>query len=159
AGYSNYALNRNDKAVTYLSKSAASRDSVSYYASYYLGILYLRNGEKPLALNAFDYSRRVPDDSRLAEEAAFQFAKVSYDAGRTDQAILEFEKFLTDYPTSPHADEVKEWLAQAYVHGNNFSKAIEYIESLPTKNQQVQQAYQKATYLMGAELFNKNSYA
>lgn len=158
AGYSNYALNRNDKAVTYLSKSAASRDSVSYYASYYLGILYLRNGEKPLALNAFDYSRRVPDDSRLAEEAAFQFAKVSYDAGRTDQAILEFEKFLTDYPRSPHADEVKEWLAQAYVHGNNFSKAIEYIESLPTKNQQVQQAYQKATYLMGAELFNKNSY-
>src|SRR5690606_31260781 len=49
-------------------------------------------------------------------------------------------------------------LAQAYVNGNNFQKAIEYIESLPSKNPQVQQAYQKATYLMGAELFNKNRY-
>lgn len=159
AGYSNYALERTDKAIAYLSKSAASRDSVSYYASYYLGILYLKKGEKPLALNAFDYSRRVPNDNKLAEEGTFQFAKVSYDAGRPDQAIDEFEKFLTTFPRSAHSNEVKELLAQAYVNGNNFHKAIEYIEALPSKNPQIQQAYQKATYLMGAELFNKNDYA
>ncbi len=158
AGYSHYALNQTDKAVAYLSKSAASRDSVSYYASYYLGIVYLKNGEKPLALNAFDYSRRVPNDPKLAEDASFQFAKVSYDAGRTDQSINEFERFLQQYPGSSYANEAKEWLAQAYVHGNNFQKAIEYIESLPSKNPRVRQAYQKATYLMGAELFNKNQY-
>lgn len=158
AGYSNYALNKSDKAITYLSRSAASKDSVSYYASYYLGILYLKNSEKPLALNAFDYARRVPTDEKLAEESAFQFAKVSYDIGRTEQAINEFEKFLGTYQRSAHAVEVKELLAQAYVNGNNFNKAIEYIESLPSKNPQIQEAYQKATYLMGAELFNKNSY-
>src|SRR5687768_14781989 len=120
--------------------------------------VYLKNGEKPLALNAFDYSRRVPKDPKLAEEATFQFAKVSYDVGRTEQAVNEFEKFLSTYRSSVHANEVKELLAQAYVNGNNFHKAIEYIESLPSKNPQVQQAYQKATYLMGAELFNKNDY-
>lgn len=158
AGYANYALSNTDKAITYLSKSAASRDSVSYYASYYLGILYLKNGEKPLALNAFDYSRRIPNDNKLGEEAFFQFAKVSYDVGRTDQAITEFEKFLAAYAGSSHANEVKELLAQAYVNGNDFEKAIQYIEALPAKNAQIQQAYQKATYLMGAELFNKNSY-
>lgn len=159
AGYSNYALNKTDKAISYLSKSAASKDSVSYYASYYLGILHLKSGEKPLALNAFDYSRRVPNDEKLAEEATFQFAKVSYDVGRTEQAINQFEGFLVKYRRSAHANEVKELLAQAYVNGNNFHKAIEYIESLPSKNPQIQQAYQKATYLMGAELFNKNNYA
>ena len=158
AGYSNYALNQNTKAITYLSKAAASKDSVSFYASYYLGILYLKSGEKPLALNAFDYSRRVPGDQKLAEEGAFQYAKVSYDLGRTDQAITEFEKFLATFRGSSHANEVREMLAQAYVSGNNFHKAIEYIEALPSKNPQIQQAYQKATYLMGAELFNKNNY-
>lgn len=158
AGYANYELNNPGKAITYLSKSAASRDSVSYYASYYLGILYLKNGEKPLALNAFDYSRRIQNDDKLAEEALFQFAKVSYDVGRADQSISEFEKFLSTYPRSAHANEVKELLAQAYVNGNNFHKAIEYIEALPNKNPQIQQAYQKATYLMGAELFNKSNY-
>lgn len=158
AGYSNYALNQNTRAITYLSKAAASKDSVSFYASYYLGILYLKNGEKPLALNAFDYSRRIPGDQKLAEEGAFQYAKVSYDLGRTDQAVTEFEKFLATFRGSSHANEVREMLAQAYVSGNNFHKAIEYIEALPSKNPQIQQAYQKATYLMGAELFNKNNY-
>jgi TolA-binding protein len=158
AGYSNYALGQSDKAIAYLSKSAASKDSVSYYASYYLGIMYLKKGDKPLALNAFDFSRKVPNDRKLAEEGAFQFAKVSYDVGRPEQAINEFEKFLTAFPGSAHSNEVKELLAQAYVNGNNFHKAIEYIEALPSKNPQVQKAYQKATYLMGAELFNKNNY-
>lgn len=158
AGYSNYALNQTNKAIAYLSKAAATRDSVSHYASYYLGIVHLQNGDKPLAINAFDHARRVPIDPGLAEEASFQYAKVSYDAGRTDQAITEFEGFLNRYRSSARSNEVKELLAQAYVNGNNFHKAIEYLESMPTKNAQMQQAYQKATYLMGAELFNKNNY-
>src|SRR5690606_18384762 len=49
-------------------------------------------------------------------------------------------------------------LAQAYVNGNNFNKAIEYIESLPSRNASMQQAYQKATYLKGSDLFNKEDY-
>lgn len=159
AGYANYALNQTDKAIAYLNKSAASKDSVSYYASYYLGIMYLKKGEKPLALNAFDFSRKILNDERLAEEATFQFAKVSYDAGKPEQAINELEKFLTTYRSSTHINEVKELLAQAYVNGNNFRKAIEYIEALPSKNPSIQQAYQKAAYLMGADLFNKNGYA
>lgn len=159
AGYSNYALNQIDKAISYLGKSAAAKDSVSYYSSYYLGILYLRKGEKPLALNAFDYARKYQKDKKLTEEAAFQFAKVSYDAGKPDQAIDEFEKFLKLYPSGGHTQETKELLAQAYVNGNNFHKAIEYIESLSSRSPHIDQAYQKATYLKGAELFNKEDYA
>ena len=158
AGYANYSLNQTDKAITYLTKSAASKDSTSYYASYYLGILYLKQGQKPLALNAFDVARRYPKDKKLAEESSFQFAKVSYDAGKPDQAINEFEKFLPAYPSSTHAVEVKELLAQAYVNGNNYNKAIEYIEDLPSRTSYIDQAYQKATYLKGAELFNKDDY-
>jgi tetratricopeptide (TPR) repeat protein len=159
AGYANYALNQVDKAISYLGKAAASKDSTSYYSSYYLGILYLKKGEKPLALNAFDFARKYLKDPKLAEEATFQFAKVAYDAGRQDQAITEFEKFLTAYRSSAHTVEVKELLAQAYVNGNNYHKAIEYIESLPSrKSPSIEQAYQKATYLRGAELFNKDDF-
>jgi tetratricopeptide (TPR) repeat protein len=159
AGYSNYALNQVDKAIGYLSKSAAAKDSVSYYSSYYLGILYLKKGEKALAVNAFDYARKYPKDKKLAEESTFQFAKIAYDAGRPDQAISEFEKFLTTYPSSVHANETKELLAQAYINGNNFHKAIEYIEALPSRSAHIDQAYQKATYLKGVELFNRDDYA
>ncbi|MBL7857629.1 MAG: tetratricopeptide repeat protein [Cyclobacteriaceae bacterium] len=158
AGYANYMLKQDARAISYLSKSASSKDSSSYYASYYLGILYLKQGEKPLALNAFDFARKYPKDKRLTEESTFQFAKVSYDAGKPDQAISEFEKFLLAFPGSSHANEVKELLAQAYVNGNNYNKAIEYIEALPQRSTFIDQAYQKATYLKGTELFNKEDY-
>lgn len=158
AGFANYSLNQAPKAIEYLSKAAANKDSVSYYASYYLGILYLKQGEKPLALNAFDFARKYPKDQKLAEEATFQFAKLTYDAGRQDQSIAEFEKFLDTYKGSTHTTEVKELLAQAYVNGNNFNKAIEYIEALPSRNASIDQAYQKATFLKGTEAFNKEDY-
>lgn len=158
AGYANYASGNTERGIEFLDKAAASKDTVSYYASYYLGILHLKQGNKPLALNAFDYAKKNPKDQELAQESAFQFAKVSYDAGKPDQAIGEFERYLKTYPSSSHSVEVKEMLAQAYVNGNNFNKAIEYIEALPSRNQYINQAYQKAAYLKGSELYNKENY-
>ncbi|HYG03427.1 MAG TPA: tetratricopeptide repeat protein [Chryseosolibacter sp.] len=158
AGFANYSLDQPKKAIDYLGRAAASKDSVKFYASYYMGILYLKQGEKNLAINAFDVARKNPTNEELAEEAAFQYAKLMYDVGKPEQAITDFEKFLSDYPASSHRNETKELLAQAYANGNNYHKAIEYIESLPSRNPQIEQAYQKATFLKGVELFNKDDY-
>lgn len=158
AGFANYSLGKDDKAVGYLKTSAAKQDSVSFYASYYLGILYLKQGNKQFALNSFNHSKGYVKDKKLAEESTFQFAKISYDLGKSDVAITEFEKFLVTYPASDHNIAVRELLAQAYVNGNNYNKAIEYIEALPSRTKSVDQAYQKATYLKGSELFNKENY-
>jgi TolA-binding protein len=159
AGYSYYSLSQDDNAIKYLKKSAATSDSIGYYASYYLGILYLKRGEKLYAFNSFEYARKSPSDIKLREEGSFQYAKVAYDAGKPDLAIAELERFLVQYPNSTHDTEVKELLAQAYVNGNNYNKAIEYIEKLPRRNAVMNQAYQKATYLKASELFNKEDYA
>jgi TolA-binding protein len=158
AGFANYSAGNTDKAISYLERAAAAKDTVGYYASYYLGVLYLQKGNKPYALNSFSYARKNPKDAKLAEESAFQYAKVAYDAGKPDLAIDEFERYLQQYPRSTHAVEVNELLAQAYVNGNNYNKAIEYIEALPSRNQYIDQAFQKASFLKGSELFNKGEY-
>lgn len=158
AGFANYTSGNTDKAITYLERAAAAKDTVGYYASYYLGVLYLKKGNKPYALNSFNHARKNPKDAKLAEESSFQYAKVAYDAGKPDLAIDEFEKYLQQYPGSTHAVEVNELLAQAYVNGNNYNKAIEYIEALPSRNQYIDQAFQKASFLKGSELFNKGDY-
>lgn len=158
AGYANYSLGNDDKAIEYLERAAAAKDTVSYYASYYLGALYLKKGNKPYALNSFNHARNNPRDARLAEESWFQMGKVAYDAGKPDMAIDELEKFLGQHPASSHAVEVNELLAQAYVNGNNYNKAISYIEALPSRNQYIDLAYQKAAFLKGSEFFNKGDY-
>jgi TolA-binding protein len=159
AGFASYSLGQDKKAIDYLKISAASEDSVSHYASYYLGILYLKEGNKPFAANSFNHARKYKKDVTLVEESTFQYAKVTYDLGKPDVAIAELENFLKDYPASSYNHDVKELLAQAYVNGSNYNKAIEYIEAMSTRSPSVNQAYQKATFLKGSELFNKDDYA
>lgn len=158
AGFASYAMQQDDAAISYLKRSASDQDSVGFYSSYYLGSLYLKKQQKPLALNAFDNARKFKADPRIVEESTFQFAKISYELGKPDQAIAEFEKFVVQFPSSTYITEVKELLSQTYVNANNFNKAIEYIESLPKRGPNIDRAYQKATLLKGEELFNKEDY-
>ena len=158
AGYSAYATQQDDAAINYFKRSASDQDSVGFYSSYYLGSLYLKKQQKPLALNAFDNARKFKNDPRIVEESMFQFAKISYELGKPDQAINEFEKFVVQFPSSVHITEVKELLSQTYVNANNYNKAIEYIESMPSRGPNIDLAYQKATLLKGEELFNKEEY-
>ncbi len=158
AGYSAYVLGQDAKALSYLKSSFADVDSVGFYSSYYLGQLYLKSNQKPMALTSFDIARKYKGDPMLVEEASFQFAKISYELGKPDQAINEFEKILKTFPESTHIVEIKELLSQAYVNANNYNKAIDYIESLPNRTTGVERAYQKATMLKGMEFFNKEDY-
>ena len=159
AGYSAYVFGSDEQAFNYLKGAASDADSVGVYASYYLGSLYLKRQEKPLALTAFGISKTFKKDLRLAEESLFQSAKINYDLGKPDIAIAEFEFFLKSFPQSVHVQEIKELLSQAYVNANNYNKAIEYVESLTKRSPVVDKAYQKATYLKATELFNKEDYA
>jgi TolA-binding protein len=92
--------------LTYLKSSFADVDSVGFYSSYYLGQLYLRNNQKPMALAAFDIARKFKPDQKLVEESSFQYAKLSYDLSHPDQAINEFENILKRFPNSAHSIEV-----------------------------------------------------
>lgn len=158
AGYVAYTLGEDAIAMKYLKSSFADKDSIGYYSSYYLGALYLKQNQKPMAQTAFDIARKFKADQKLVEESTYQFAKVSYDMGKPDQAITEFEKMLVTFPNSTHTDEIKELLSQAYVNASNYNKAIEYIEALPRKSPAIERAFQKATLLKGIELFNKEEY-
>jgi len=159
AGFSAYILEENEVSIQYLKNAASDKDSVGFYSSYYLGSLYLKQNQKQLALTAFENAGKFTADRRLVEESSLQYAKITYDLGRSDDAIEELERFMKLFPQSSHIDEVKEVLSQAYVNANNYNKAIEYIESLPSRSVVVNTAYQKATLLKGIELFNMEQYA
>ena len=159
AGYSAMSTGQDELAIDWLKQSALDSDSIGFYSSYFLGSLYLKKQQRNLALTAFENSRKFTSDKRMVEESTFQVAKISYDLALPDKAIGEFEKFTIGFPSSIHIGEVKELLSHAYLNANNYNKAIEYIESFPNRNQNLDRAYQKATMLKGIELFNKEEYS
>ena len=158
AGFANYAIG-NDEAAVQLLKAASGDDAVIHESSYYLGLIYLKHDNKPYALNAFELASKCSSCEGIAEESSFQLGKLNYDLGHPDKAIEVLERFRSSHPGSRHTSEVNELLAQAYVNGNNYNKAIAYIEAMPRRTPAVDRAYQKATYLKGAELFNMGDYA
>lgn len=158
AGFANFSTGNTKEAIEQFKKAASDKDSVGVYASYYLGINYLKATQKPLALTAFQVAKTFKKDPKLAEESSFQSAKLLYDLGRADEAIDEMEAFQTQFPASVHVNEIGELLSSAYVNASSYHKAITHIEGLTKRTPSTDKAYQKATYLFGTEYYNKNDY-
>jgi tetratricopeptide (TPR) repeat protein len=158
AGFANFSTNNTKEAIDQFKKAASDKDSVGAYASYYLGISYLKSSQKQLALTAFQVAENFKKDNKLSEESAFQSAKLLYDLGRADEAIDEMEDFQKQFLSSEHSHELSELLSSAYVNASSYHKAIAHIEALPKRTPTIDKAYQKATYLFGTEYFNKNEY-
>ncbi len=158
-GFTRYKLGNEAGAIDEFKRSASQTDSIGTYSSYYLGILYLKEGNKPYALTAFDKARKSDMGGKLVEESSYQYAKVALDMGRTEEAINVLNEFTEEYSGSSHLDEVNDLLSKAYLNSNNYNLAIRHIENMPQVNRNLQEIYQKATYLKGAEEFNRENYA
>ncbi len=158
AGYSAFSIGMDEEALTYFKAAASNKDSIGFYSSYYLGVLYLKKKQKQLALTAFENAKKFAQDKRISEESQYQYAKLALDLDRGDIALDGLEAFIKQYPTSIHLTEAKELLSQAYVTTNNYDKAIAYIESLERHGPALDKAYQKASFLKGTEFFNQEDY-
>ncbi|MEJ0033742.1 MAG: tetratricopeptide repeat protein [Bacteroidota bacterium] len=80
------AMNTGDSktAIDLLKNSASASDSVGAYSSYYLGTLYLKGGQKPLAVTAFDVARKSMAIKHLRKRAgsSLQSCRTTW-AGKT----------------------------------------------------------------------------
>lgn len=157
-GYTAFQLEDYETAVDQFKRVAGKSDSTGAYASYYLGILYLKQGEKLYAQNAFK-AAKGDYYPMLNEESSYQYAKVTYDLGQTMPAIDAMTAFQQEFPSSRHSEEIGDLLSQAYLNTKNYDLAISRIEAyqgnLPASLRAV---YQKASFLQGAEYFNKEEY-
>ncbi len=157
-GYVAYRNGDTAKAIDAFKRSAGDQDSIGIYASYYLGILYLKEGNKVYAQTAFDNARNSGITPELTEESTYQYAKVTYDLEQTEKAIDVMNSFVEEFPQSQHIDEINDLLSEAYLNTNNYNLALEHVERSQQVNRNLQQIYQKAAFMKGAELFNANDY-
>ncbi len=153
-GHSQYMSGKNENAINNLKQVAAVGDTLGQFASYYLGELYIKEGNKIFATAAFDVASRQDFVPEIKEQALFKLGKVNYDIGKYDESISILNNYLKAYPSSKNSAEANDLLSEAYLNSNNYSQAIKHIEALPQKSNRVKQAYQKVTFFKGTEFFN-----
>lgn len=155
-GFVNYKAGEYKNAIDNFQQAIRQNDALSQNASYYLGVCYNETGQKKYAGNAFLSAYKNGFDKELAEEALFDYIKISLESpfNPYNESISLLESYLKDHPDSPRSDEGFGYLSQLYLSSRNYKQALVSMELINNKNEQLQAAYQKILYYRAAELFN-----
>ncbi|NUY81228.1 tetratricopeptide repeat protein [Flavobacterium sp. MAH-1] len=155
-GYAYYKQGDYENAITQFNKIIGGNDSVAQNAYYHLGESYLKTDKKQQALNAFKNASEMEFDAKIAEDAALNYAKLSYDIGNSYQPVPDvLANFLQKYPNNPGKAEVEGLLINSYITSKNYEGALTLLEKNKTANRE---AYQKVTFYRGLELYTDGNY-
>lgn len=159
-GFCHYKLEHYDSAAAYLVKKTACVDSVAQNAMYTLGDTYVKLGRKNDARSMFLQASKMDFDSKIKEDALFNYAKLSCELNLNpyNESIRSFENYLKRYPQTAHKEEIQEILTSLYLTTRNYKDALSLIEKIPNRNAAINQAYQRCLNNRGIELFNEHKY-
>lgn len=157
-GYTYYKLKEYKKSIDHLIKLNADVNNYSQYGLYTLGDSYLKTSNKQGSRNAFLESSKLKFDKELQEDALFNFAKLSYELEFHNIALDAAKTYLQNYPRSTKLNEAKTLLANILLTTKNHRDAIDLLESIPNKDDDAKEAYQKVTYYRALEFYNERAF-
>lgn len=149
-GFTYYKNKNYTKSLEYLSLIANNGDSLAQIASFNLADVFLKTNKKQNAFNAFYEAQRNNFDKKVREKSLFNYAKLGYELEQKN-AVVNFQKYLEEYPSGADADEARGYLADLLVEGNDYKTAVKILESISTMDQKMKTTYQKVTFYSGQE--------
>ncbi|MDR0713278.1 MAG: tetratricopeptide repeat protein [Bacteroidales bacterium] len=155
-GYAYHQSDECDKAIKYFTKASNSPSSLGQNALCHLGDCYVKTGDKYKARLAFASAAQMKFSPEAQENAHFNFAALSYELMMSpfNEAIKSFNEFIIKYPYSDKVDEAYNYLVSAYTTTRNYRLALESIEKIRVRDENVNQAYQRVSFYRGLELLN-----
>ena len=157
-GYAYYKQGDYQKAVSEFNKIIDGQNHVAQNAYYHLAESYIELGKKQEALNAFKNASEMDFDEKIQEDAALNYAKLSYEIGNNYKSIPEvLTEFIEKYPESREREEIEGLLVDSYITSKNYEKALKLLESSNDYKDKV--VYQKVAYYRGTELYIDGDYS
>jgi len=149
-----YQTGNMPKAIEGFKQLGGKEDSLAQNSMYLLADAYLKTGQKANARNAFLFCSSNSSNKDQKEISLFNYAKLSYELGYQDVALIEFQKFLQTYPESSYNSEAKELLVGVLANTNNYKDALTAMEGLKSPNSNTRAVYSKILYGRATELIN-----
>ena len=156
-GFSLYKDGDYKGAIPYLSKVCSADDALSQNASYHLADCFLKTGDKPRAMQSFSIASSRGMDDEISRDALLNYGKLQFELGngRFNETINVLNRYLTEYPDSPHSEQVKEYLISAYYNSHNYQAAYDAIIRYPNPDNDIKAALQKITYFRALEYYSQ----
>jgi tetratricopeptide (TPR) repeat protein len=156
-GYVYYKQNDFENAINYFNKIIDQKNAVSQNAYYHLAECYLNIDKKTEALNAFKTASEMNFNLKTQEDAALNYAKLSYETGNPFQNVSDvLQEFLKKYPNSPSYTEINKLVVSSFIHQQNYQGALNYLKKKKTTDN-LALTYEVSLY-RGIQLFNENKF-
>ncbi len=159
AGLSAFQSGYFDQAVEYLKNAALAEGEVGQYASYYLGLAYIRTENKNYAISAFENAARKKFDEEISYESMYYLGKLYFEVGRFTDALEMLQPLSQLDYMEAHREEVNELISESFLNTDDVNMAIQYIESLPARTPKVNHVYQIVTFKKATQLFNAGNFS
>ncbi len=155
-GYCYYQNKDYKNAVSFFEKATTQKDSLSQNAWYHLADCYVKLNNKSKARNAFYAASNMDFDPVIKEDALYSYAKLCYELSFApyNDAVVAFQKYIKDYPTSSKKTEAYHYLVNVYSTTKNYSQAIASMDKIQPLDPILKITYQKLVYYKGVEHFN-----
>jgi tetratricopeptide (TPR) repeat protein len=156
-GYAYYKQNNFEKALNNFNKITGEKNTVAQNAYYHLGECYLNLNQKAAALNAFKSASEMEFNKNIQEDAALNYAKLSYEEGNPFQLVSDvLQEYLKAYPQSKAYQEINELVVSSFIHQQNYEGALQFLSKTKSKDNSSFQT--EVSLYRGIQLFNEHKY-
>ena len=159
-GVSKMMKGQYNDAIADLQKIAGNNDILAQYASYYLGSCYAKTDELKYARSAFYNAYSAGFDKELAEEALFDYAKLSLIPGTDpfNEAVGLLDNFIAEHPNSERKAEAEEMAIYLLLNAKENDEALNRLEAMKKKSKELQTVYNELLYATGIDNVQKGNY-
>lgn len=157
-GYAYFQQRDFEKAISEFNKIIDGNNAVAQNAYYHLAQSYLKTDKKQQALNAFKNASEMDFNSEIKEDAALNYAKLSYEIGNNYASVPQvLMNYLEEYPNSPAKEEINELLINSFITTRNYEEAMRLLQG--NRDFQNSVVYQQVALYRGIELFNEGNFS
>lgn len=148
-----------EDAVKYLSQVTTDDDEMSESAYLQLGNAYIDMDKKDNARMAYEAALRTNFNTKVREEALFNYALTSYETNTAfGESVKAFEQFIQEFPQSNNIDKAYDYLSTVYLTSKNYSAAYESILRIKNLTPKLRETKQYLEYQLGTESFAASNY-
>ena len=154
-GVSLYNQGENSKAEEYLTKCNSDDDAIGQSALLYTGLINLKEGKTNSARMALEQAAQMKHDNKVREEALYNYALciLPPELSPFAESVKAFEQFMNEFPNSPHAEKVAEYLLVAYTQTRRYDVALQSINKIKRPTEKMLKAKQNILHHMGIQEF------
>ena len=157
-GYTRYRMGDWRGALDCLPLATYGEDELAQNAAYHMADCYLEMGDRARAKQAFKTASTPDFDLDIQEDAFFHYAKLAYELSFNpfDDAIVAFETYLEQFPSSPRRDEAYRFLLQVHMTSRDYERALAALGNITSPDETVRSAAQLLAFNRAVELFQNN---